>query len=399
MTQRNFKIIKGGISATIQNKKKTFISAFVTDTRLMGVVVLYIHWELDDDNYSSNFHQFFYFDAEEYGLESYKSHIGDDPGALSIIEQALLGGLGGQKVEITEKESYFLVSHFTETNKRLSLNLPEGKVEYEFLLDKKETENMSRKEKMTALSKMCTPIISDYQLINYFLMRSFAKDKDGFTSLIEENSKISDISQLIPATLCKNTIDEFIDEKGLSYICESLIEFEKKYMLVITEFITSNYKIVSVNKKSSFYISSAEAAMMLNRAEFITVYEILNDVDEFEMQFNAFSTASLQTIHENGKLSLQFKKNNNHVNKKIFRLNDDIHGLYYITNLGQFLIAAYSLPAIQELERELKNNTLDQFLIPSAKYEFKEPILYEFIQSDFDDFIDFLDSLSNDFND
>lgn len=399
MTERNFTVIKGGVSATVQNKKRKFVSAFVTDTRLMGVVVLYLHWELESSDYASDFHQFFYYDAEEFGLESYKSLIGDDTVSLTVIEQALLGGLGGSKVSISEKEARFLLCHFAETNKQLCLELPDAKSEYRFLLELDEIHSLSEEEKKIALAKMCTPIISDYQLINYFLMRCFSKDEDGLATLVIEDDFIANIAQSTPSTLCKNTIDEFIDESGFSYLCESLIEWGNKYLLVITEISTCDFKIVSAIKKSSFIVSAAEAAMMLNRAEFITVYEVIGDLDDFDILFNSLSTASLQTVHYNGKLSLQFNKNNNHVNKKVFRLNDDIHGLYYITDLGQFLLAAYSLSAIHELEGALKRNSLDQYLAPSAKYEFKEPILYEFIQSDYDDFTDFLDSLRDDFED
>ena len=45
MTERNFKIIKGGADEIPTDAHMKFISAFVTDTRLMGVVGLYIHWE------------------------------------------------------------------------------------------------------------------------------------------------------------------------------------------------------------------------------------------------------------------------------------------------------------------------------------------------------------------
>lgn len=95
MTERNFKVIRGGAVASIRNNTRTFKSAFVTDTRLMGVVGLYISWELSNKNYKSDFHQFFYFDAEEYGFETYKGLIGDDEVALNVIEQTLIGGLGG----------------------------------------------------------------------------------------------------------------------------------------------------------------------------------------------------------------------------------------------------------------------------------------------------------------
>lgn len=398
MTERNFKVIRGGINATVENKNRSFVSAFVTDTRLMGVVVLYIHWELEETDYVSDFHQFFYYDAEEFGLESYKSLMGDDSTSLSVIEQALLGGLGGSKVDVTEREALFLLSHFIDTNKKLSLELPEEKNEYIFLIEDASQNPLTPQEEKVAFAKMCTPIVSEYQLINYFLMRSYSKDADGLMTLVAEDNQIDDISEPTPATLCKNTIDEFRDENGFSYLCESLIECDKRYLLVVTEISTANNKIKSAKRISAFIVSPAEAAMMLNRPEFITVYEVLEDLDNFDMQFNMHAPASLQTIHDNGKLSMQFNKNNNHVNKKVFRLNDDIHGLFFITDLGQFVVAAYSLYAIHELESDLRKNSLDQYLLPTAKYEFKEPILYEFIQSDYDDFTDFLDSLSDEYD-
>lgn len=52
---------------------------------------------------------------------------------------------------------------------------------------------------------------------------------------------------------------------------------------------------------------------------------------------------------------------------------------------------AYSLQDIRFLENKLKMSMLAPFLITTAKYEFKEPVLFEFVQSDFEDFDDFLD--------
>lgn len=399
MTERKFKVIKGGINVATEEKEKRFVSAFATDTRLMGVVVLYAHWELEDDDYSPDFHQFFYFDAEEFGLESYKSLVGDDIAALTLIEQALLGGLGGNKTELNEMELRFLLCHFASINQKLALKLPEGKNEYQFLLDESKLEDMATSEKRAAIKKICAPIVSDYQLINYYLMRIFAKDEEGAEYLVTGYDIFPEIEEVKPCTLCKNSIDEFVDEHGSSYLCESLIECDKKYKIILTEIFVTELKIAKVIKRKSFTVSSAEAAMMLNRPEFVTIYEILTDPEDFELQFSAFSNASLQTMHENGKLSLQFKKNNDHVNKQVFRLNDDIHGLFYITDMGQFVLAAYSLSAIHELENSLRKTSLDRYLLPTAKYEFKEPILYEFIQSDFDDFTDFIESLSDDFDD
>jgi hypothetical protein len=150
-------------------------------------------------------------------------------------------------------------------------------------------------------------------------------------------------------------------------------------------------KISSFEKRSVMHVSAIEAAMMLSRPEFVTVYEILITSEEFNAGLTDLTASTLLTIHDGGRLFLSFNKNNDHVNKQVFRLNEDVFGLYYITDFGQMIIAAYSIKGIHSMEKELRRSTLSQSLLPISKYEFKEPVLYEFIQSEFEDFEDFLD--------
>ena len=135
--------------------------------------------------------------------------------------------------------------------------------------------------------------------------------------------------------------------------------------------------------------------MMLARPEFITIYDIFIGPEEFNKHLSELTINTLLTVHENGRLFLAFNKNNNHVNKRVFRLSEDVHGLYYVTDYGQLLLSAYSITAIHSLEKEVRKSSLDRYLSPTAKYEFKEPILYEFVQSDFEDFNDFIDFIKD----
>ncbi len=393
MAERKFTVIKGGATAAVNNNRRRFLSAFITDTRLMGVIGLYIHWELSNTESVSDFHQFFYFDAEEYGFETYKSLLGSDEEALMVLEQALIGGLGGSKVNVTEREATHLVQKYTAMNESLSIPMPETKSEYSFIMEEPVT--LSKEEDEILIDKLCTPIVSEYQLINYFLMRIFGRDFEAAAFLSQKDLPLDELTEEMGATLCKNSIEEFYDGNECSYLCESLIELDGKYKLVISELNLEEGKVSGTKKRSSFYVTAAEAAMMLNHAEFITVYEILTEMDDFLKLFSSLSTNSMQTLHDNGRLYLEFNKNNDHVNRKIFRLNEDIHGLYYATDYGQLIIAAYSLNEIHEVEKYLSRSEVNTSIIPIAKYEFKEPVLYEFIQSDFEDFTDFLDFLNS----
>ena len=389
MDNRNFTLIKGGLSDSGGNDKKTFISAFVTDTRLMGVIGLYIHWEMRTGGPASDFHQFFYFDAEEFGFETYRSIYGNDVSEISYIEHALMGGLGGKKIDLTQREAMCIIQSFADMNRRLSLPLPDGEKEYGFILNRRV--DMTDEEKQALLAKQCTPIISLYQTINYFLMRCFGKDYEAAAFLSDDQTHLDVYTDIPPATLCKNTIDAFKNEQGNYYLCESLIEHDTAYMLIVSEVTVKNLRVASFENRSLMQVSAAEAAMMLSRPEFVTVYEILSTPEEFDVNLPDLTSGTLLTVHENGRLFLSFNKNNDHVNSKVFRLNEDVSGIYYISDYGQMLIAAYSIKGIQTMEKELRRGPLAQSLMPVSKYEFKEPVLYEFIQSDFDDFEEFLE--------
>ena len=132
--------------------------------------------------------------------------------------------------------------------------------------------------------------------------------------------------------------------------------------------------------------------MMLAKPEFVTVYEVLlseedmeNNIGELTISFN-----TIMSEQENGRLFMAFKKNNDHVNSRVFRLSNDVKGIYYLTDFGQLIVASYTLHEIRYLENQLKASPLAPFLIATAKYEFKEPVLFEFMQSNFEDFDDFL---------
>lgn len=392
MTKSNFTVIQGGLSLPREADKRYFLGAYVTDTRLMGVVGLYIHWKLEYEHMTSDLHQFFYLDAEEYGFETYKGITGNNVEEIASIEQTLIGGLGGKKQEVTEREARYLLCRYADFNKEHGLPLPDDPAEYSFLLDP--PADLSPSEEKALRKKLCDPVISDYQALNYFLMRCFGHDYEAAAWLCGAHFPLEIYQEHKPASLCKNTID-CNDYEPDSYLCESLIEYDDQYWLLVSELTLQNHRITSFRKCSGFPVSSAEAAMMLSKPEFVTVYEVLMNPEEFSESMRQMFFNTMMTSHENGNLFLAFNKNNNHVNKRIFRLSEDVSGLYYITDFGQLIISSCSLSGIHALEKELRKSVLAPYLVATAKYEFKEPILYEFIQSSFEDFNDFLEFIRN----
>ncbi len=392
MNRNDLKVIQGGANNAIAIGEHKFVSAYVTDTRLMGVLGLHIHWTIESPTFYSDFHQFFYFDAEEFGLETYRSVMGNDSFEITLIEKTLIDGLGGEKRNLNEREARYLVQQFVTATLALNVDPSEPQSEYAFLLETPIV--FSAKETTSIAGKLCTPMKTSYQVVHYYLMRTFGNDTEGAAYLLAEDAQIEEISEKKLSTLCRNTIEEFINLDGsLSYLSESLIETDNSYKMVLSEIKLADQKVYFAKKRSSFPVSSAEVAMLLNRPEFVTLFEILVDPDEFENEFSVFTAGAMQTTHDNGRLYLEFNRNNDHVARRVFRLNEDVHGLYYISDFGQLIIAAYTKEEIRDLESRLHKSAINLMIIPTAKYEFKEPVLYEFIQSDFDDFNEFIESL------
>lgn len=64
-----------------------------------------------------------------------------------------------------------------------------------------------------------------------------------------------------------------------------------------------------------------------------------NNIGELTINFN-----TIMSEQENGRLFMAFKKNNDHVNSRVFRLSNDVKGIYYLTDFGQLIVALLYAP-------------------------------------------------------
>ncbi len=426
MTDSPFTVLDGGQLIDIPQADKHFISAYVTDTRLMGVMVVYAHWHVDTASSGGplvwgDLHQFFYIDCEETGLETYVEIRVDDPARVAETEQAMIGGLGASKVDLTEKQLRRIMCFYRQFNREHGLPLPEGLRDYSFLFTPDETPD-SRQQALL-MKHICSGITTDVQLINYFLMRCFGRDHRGAAYLAAKGGQAPKAGRLkrrtdgpsagdsagaehAPAvdvglydryeraTFCRNVIDKRSESPDgtAEYLCESLIEMDGRYDMVITRLTVKDLAVTGAEECSCFPVSDAEAALMLKKSEFVTLYEIFLSEEELEANMDEFSVGFHATMSpcENGRLFMAFRPNNDHVNRREFQLNNDVRGIFFLSDHGQLITAAYSLEDIRRLERTVKRSVLAPYLVPSAKYEFKEPVLYEFMHSDIDYFETFL---------
>ncbi len=397
-TKQNFKVLRGGLNVPPNVVEQNFIDGYVTDTRYMGVVGLYMHYQVayrsaPDD--ITELHQFFYFETEEYGLEEYSSIKGDDPESLVKLEANLFGGLGGKNIPVTEKEGLYLLQTFVDFNRTHNLPLPDEKEEYIFYLNN--PVETTAHERAVIQSKICTEIENNYQAIHYFLMRVFGKDFTGASYLVKGNVLLNQFETMPILALCMNTLDIHSSGEVVTYMAESVVEDEGDYTILVSEVtVNSDHQIVDFSSRSSLRITPKEAAMKLRKSEYVTIYDYKGSVAKFGDFCKEIVNNSITTEMDYGELYMCFRKDNDHVKKRIFRLSDDVESICYVNENGQLLAAAYTLPDILKLEKHLEASRIGVFIKPSAKYEFKEPLMIEFMTSGISDFNEFLELIRQD---
>jgi hypothetical protein len=399
MDRRNLRVIIGGADPAPKKDKKVFASAYATDSRLMGVLVIYIKWVVmpaDDGRETTPdyLHQFFYIETQEIGIESYKSVRGDDAMAMLEAEQTMLGGLGSAKVDISEDEACLILQKYVKINRKYNEPLPEGEDEYNFLLQRVLGDPDLAFDLL--FPRICAPLTSDNEVINYFLMRYFAGDEDAVRYLTDFELPPGLATTHYDDTLCLNKIREHApaaEGQPVSYVSESLIEAGSEHRIVVSEATVTDGRVSSFRIISDFQISNAETAMKLERPEFITVYDVFLDPDMVTEYLDDHYLSTMKRDTEAGRLYLRFNENNDHVKGTLYRLNDDVNGMIYVTDEAQLILAAYSLVQIHRLEREVQSWPFGRQLLPIAKYEFKEDIFYDFLGADSGDFVQYVEFL------
>ncbi|MBR6473440.1 MAG: hypothetical protein IKS99_06950 [Firmicutes bacterium] len=402
-----FKVIDGGLSEGSANSRKKFKEAYMTNTRLMGVVGISVHWELIDNTTNTEFYQVFYLDAEEYGFDSYECVVGpldeETEARANALADRLMGGLGGTRVEINEREARSLVQEYVFMNSRLGIGIPD-EAEIDFIMRPEVI--LSIRERNELMQKQCEEIISDYQLINYFMMRCVGHDINAARYLTDGSVTFMDFMNDEPATLTRNeselsSQDMAAFESGSFsttkvYLCQSLVEHKAFYEVITSKITVENLKVTGFEVATRERISLREANLLIRREEYILLDEFEMEPEEFTKDSSSYTRISQESEYETGRLFMIFNPDNSHVLERVYRLFDDVFGTIFVSNFGQILISSFKKENMLELDRDIRIHLGKDAVFPVARYNFDMPVLYEFVKSGFPDFEDFVDAISTD---
>ena len=387
-------LLIGGRESTCE-PDYSFIDAAVTDTRLMGVLGLRVHWLVKTEDEPRHIYMFFYYDVEELGLDTVSVYELYDEEAVALATKSCFGGLGAKMAELSEKETRYLISSFVGKTVERHQPLPDNASVLDDILSSPVSLDDSEIEALGI--KMCTELPNAYSVVNYYLMRGFGKDAEGVKLLRAKSAgadQFDDISLKTHATFLKNSVQEYYNSDGrVSYLSESLVESENIHYIVTSELWVDDGRVVKAVKRNVFRITVEEASLLLMRGEFCTVYRILIPMEDFDVDFASFSIGTTMTEHENGNMFMEFKPDNNHVDRSEFKLYDDIKSLYFVSDYGELIVAAYSVEDIRATERKIRNSLLMPDLQIMVKLQLARSILYDFADSTYTNFGQFIKSL------
>ena len=395
------RLLGGGLSETADSSRKEFQSAYVTDTRLMGVLGMRICWHLPDNTHYKYQYQFFYFDAEEYGFDRYESGLSpiccrdyhQDPSVVREYASSMFGGLGARKREMDEKQAIYILQRYAAFNRAHGIPMPSPSEEYASLLDKECSLSEAERENIREL--ICVKVRSPYEAANYFLMRSLGRDLEAAKWLAEENVNCELFPELARCTLCRNASKpdgnpELLALGDVSLTCESLIESRDSYYIGVSRIRVNRLKVTEASPVSLSKITPAEAAMILSRSEYVSNYKVTGPSEAINRFISPMLVDSIISKYDENTLFALYKSNNDHVNNRVYRLDNDLIGACYLTESGYFIVFSGSLSGIEYMEKGIEDSPLNFFLEPYGKFEFHENIMWEFISGGYDDLAEFL---------
>ena len=385
------KVINGGmLGKTNIFKDLEFSDCIATNTRLMGVVAIHITWNKG----SSSFEQLFHLDYSEYGIDGYyDSNTSND---LENDWKHMSSGLGGNEVEITLEDSLGLIEQAININLIHRKNHSEDLVEFQHKCENIYN-NMLEGSKLKPsipkefMKKVCKKIENNYEAINYFIMRIY--DHDFHASLYLSDLSEGYLENLfytcdMSGSLIRNRI---IDKGNKSFLCNSLILSESGYYyndIVIK--LNDKRLVTSYTLGNRQKISDIEAAFYTKKREYITLFNILTPMDEFDLSKCNLIPVLDYKVKENGLLNIIYNNNNSHVLKKNYFMNDDVYGTYFITKSMQLLLMSHKILNINRMENDIMTSSLMKEIELVDRYQFETQVLESFMNdydSDFENFI------------
>lgn len=403
----------GRLSEQFNHYNEYLVSSVeATDTRLMGVVAMRIKWKSSYDS-TAAFYQIIHLDYSEYGIDDYYEFecIKGEEGYTEKFDEMkyrwnhFVSVMGGSIVKIGIEQAIALIDSAVDVWKHSRL-IQQGDYNESF-----RNGAIARIELMkaalniapydgdsdTLIAAVSPKHLSYCETINYFLMRLVDRDFPAaayLSTISYERLRSCELVQPGIQTLISNSIrsdkggDEIAYSGTHSYNCKFMTLSDYNYYLGTARIFLSGGKPGKDRKVSALDIgvfqrlSSWESAMLVKRTEFITVYDI---PDNMLAKFDYTKIIPLQNAEPqlvgNGWQFTIYNSNNTHVDSMNYHLNNDVLGSVLLTLPGELVVMTYSIVDIMMLENNIAVSEYAPFLMLKGRYQIDDMVFQSLCES------------------
>lgn len=358
-----------------------FEYAKITRSRLMGSMGLITKYS-DENN---EVFEYYLLDCEGLGFCDYVRLENPTKQEAYMEEERLMGGLGENRIFISEDRALFLIQYFGRKNLEYEKPLPDGEEYYMNIIENYETE-VTMEEMFSIL---CRKVTSEVEFINFMTMRFIAWDREALRYFCENEETAYMHITNINGTLLKNTVYEkgngryiskpiYEDSDGY-YVCKIAFNIEKE---------NDEYKVKSIFVTDKQPLYDFQVFDEISKNEFVDIYN-LKEYDEFVDKFYIDNPFMMKSHLDEGTFFTRFNFNNNHVKQNVYVINNDLKAVYYVME-DKLYVGTYSKRDRDYINKLLIANYKDYISFDDAMC-FEQNVLYDFAESGCDDFYYFIE--------
>ena len=124
-------------------------------------------------------------------------------------------------------------------------------------------------------------------------------------------------------------------------------------------------------------LSEYESAVQVARREYLTVLQCPDEIiDGFDGRYIAPLAGVDPTMVPNGWLYTIYNKDNSHVNKKEYKIGDDVYGYALLTIGGELVLMSNELTRINMLDNAAVMSMYGPYLKLKGRYLIETPIFH-----------------------
>ncbi len=384
------KVLENPLEKIFLENKKKFIEAYATKTRLQGAIGIYVKWEIEEPK-KRIVYQFFNITTNANIIENYESIKTQDKVLTSQLMSHFIYCIGNDLCELNEREFYHIIKKGIENIEEAPSDIYKKLKKETIFISKKRT-RLSEEEQKELARKLIDKLSETYQVINSFITRYTETDFEALKYLCSKEIKENLFSDKLPGLVLKNDIKQIEENE---FRCKFVVEGVEEYSILVGVIKINGLEVEDFQEISSMKISPSEIAIISNRCEYISYYLGITSTDPgfIEGVIDSMFFATTSRKYDNGTLIMIYTSNNDYLNTEKYSISDDVLGAVFISDISEVIIASSNIKNITNIKNKILSSILNSKLSLINNFNFAAPVLYDYIDSNFENFISFLEDL------